>query len=71
VPLGSAEILTQATPADPSEDTKLAVKLVDAGGKSKEVHLSLRLRDGSWRFVVPPGAVEKYATLLQTPVTAP
>jgi hypothetical protein len=70
VPLGSAEILTQAAPADPAKDTRMAVKLIDAEGKSKEVHLSLRLRDGSWRFVVPPSAVEKYATLLQTSVTA-
>lgn len=69
VPLGSAEILTQATPADPSDDTKLAVKLVDAEGKSKEVHLSLRATDGGWRFVVPPDAVEKYAAQLRAPPT--
>ncbi len=68
VPLGSAEILTQATPADPSADTKLAAKLTDADGKSKEVHLSLRATDGSWRFVVPPDAVEKYAAQLRKPI---
>lgn len=68
VPLGSAEILTQATPADATADTRLAAKLVDSEGKSKEVHLSVRSQDGNWRFVVPPSAVERYATLLQTPV---
>jgi hypothetical protein len=67
VPLGSAEILTQATPADPLNDTRMAVKLTDAGGKSKEVHLSLRATDGTWRFVVPPDAVEKYAAQLRAP----
>jgi hypothetical protein len=70
VPLGSAEILTQATPADPSNDTKLAAKLVDADGKSKEVHLSLRATDGSWRFVVPADAVERYAARLTAPISA-
>jgi hypothetical protein len=67
VPLGSAEILTQATPADPSNDTRMAVELTDDGGKSKEVHLSLRATDGTWRFVVPPDAVEKYAAQLRAP----
>ncbi|HEY4245530.1 MAG TPA: hypothetical protein VGM64_01675 [Lacunisphaera sp.] len=67
VPLGSAEILTQATPADPSADTKLAAKLTGADGKSKEVHLSLRATGGSWRFVVPSDAVERYATRLSAP----
>jgi len=71
MPLGSAEILTRVTPDDPLADTKLAAKLVAADGKSKEVQLSLRARDGSWRFVVPPGAVEKYAAELRAPATAP
>jgi hypothetical protein len=69
VPLGSAEILTQITPADPSAaDTKLVANLVDAEGKAKEVRLSLRVQDGSWRFVVSPRAVERYAALLETPL---
>ena len=69
VPLGSAEILTQITPVDPAADTKLHVKLTDPEGKSKEAYLSLQRQDGAWHFVVPPKAVERYATLLQTPVT--
>ena len=68
VPLGSAQVLTQITPVDPAAETKLRVKLVDAEGNPKETYLSLRSQDGSWRFVVPPRVVEKYATLLQTPV---
>ena len=70
VPLGGAQILGQITPVDPTAEIKLRVKLLDAEGKSKETNLSLRSQDGSWRFVVSPQVVEKYATLLQTPVSS-
>ena len=70
VPLGSAQILAQTTPVDPAAETKLWVKLVDNEGKPKETNLSLRSQDGSWRFVVPSRAIERYAIMLQTPVAA-
>jgi hypothetical protein len=68
VPLGSAQILSQITPSDPAAETKLQVKLVDADGKTREAYLPLQMRDGSWSFVVSPRTVEKYATLLETPL---
>jgi hypothetical protein len=67
VPLGSAEILTQVTPADSLADTKITAKVVDAKGKSKEVELALRAQGDSWRLVVPADAVERYAVLLEAP----
>ncbi len=68
VPLGSARIWTESgTPTD----AKISAQLVDAEGKSKTAHLSLRTEADKWRFIVSGKIVEQYAAKLQAPSVAP
>lgn len=65
VPLGSAQIMAEI----PTEHgSQMRTLLMDEQGKLKPAQLSLRLEGTGWRFVVPPRAVEKYASQLQAPV---
>lgn len=64
-PLGSAQILTQSSN---STGAQINVQLSDESGKSRQVQLTLRAEKESWRFVVPPTAVDRYAAQLQAPI---
>ncbi|HEY4245615.1 MAG TPA: hypothetical protein VGM64_02100 [Lacunisphaera sp.] len=76
-PMGSAEILSayeEGGTKDASHApilTRLNARVVDTEGNAKELLLNLRANTGTWRLVVPDAAIEKYAALLQNPVTPP
>jgi hypothetical protein len=67
-PLGSAQIVSQSSTATGAQ---IDGQLMDEKGKSKQVRLSLRPEGDSWRFIVPPSAVDKYAAQLQAPPVTP
>ena len=57
VALGSAQILAQYSTPD---GTKIAARIIEPDGKSKQMLLSLRADGDRWRLVVPASAVETY-----------
>jgi hypothetical protein len=63
---GSAEILGRLAPDNSSGETKIAAKLTDPEGKSKEVNLTLRAHADRWQLVMPADAVERYAAQLHS-----